>query len=39
MLIIEHRYYGYSQPFGNWDLENLRYHTTENALADIATFL
>lgn len=39
MLIIEHRYYGYSQPFGNWDLENLWYHTTENALADIAFFL
>jgi len=39
MLIIEHRYYGYSQPFKTWDLSNLSYLTTENALADIALFL
>lgn len=39
MLILEHRYYGYSQPFGDWELKNLEYLTAENALADIALFL
>jgi len=39
MLILEHWYYGYSQPFNDWELENMRYLTVENALADIALFL
>lgn len=29
LLALEHRYYGYSQPFDSWDTENLRYLTTE----------
>ena len=36
MYVLEHRYYGESQPFSSWDTANLRYLTVENALADIA---
>ena len=39
MIILEHRYYGASQPFDNWSVENLKYLTINNALADIANFL
>jgi pimeloyl-ACP methyl ester carboxylesterase len=39
MLILEHRYYGFSQPFNNWKLDNLKYLTINNALADIALLL
>jgi serine protease 16 len=39
MLVLEHRYYGESQPFNNWKTENLKYLTVNNALADIAYFL
>ncbi len=39
MLVLEHRYYGYSQPFEDWRLENLKYLTINNALADMAHFL
>ena len=39
MLVLEHRYYGESQPFDSWKTENLRYLTVENALADIAVFI
>lgn len=38
-LILEHRYYGESQPFADWSTENLKYLTIENALADTAIFL
>jgi hypothetical protein len=40
MLInIEHRYYGQSQPVENWTTENLKYLTSEQALADLAYFI
>jgi pimeloyl-ACP methyl ester carboxylesterase len=39
MLVLEHRYYGKSQPFEDWSVPNLRYLNIENALADIAAFL
>ena len=39
LIALEHRYYGISQPFGNLTMENLRYLSTEQALADIAYFL
>jgi len=29
LLALEHRYYGKSQPFDNWDTENLRYLDSE----------
>ena len=38
-LVLEHRYYGESQLFDDWSVENLRYLTIENALADTAMFL
>lgn len=39
-LVLEHRYYGESQPFtSDWSTENLKYLNVENALADIAMFL
>ena len=36
---LEHRYYGASQPFENWETENLEFLTSEQALADIAAFI
>ena len=38
-VVLEHRYYGDSQPFPDWSLENLRHLTVDNALADIAVFI
>ena len=38
-LVLEHRYYGESQPFDDWSVESLKYLTVENALADTAMFL
>ncbi|PYH94367.1 extracelular serine carboxypeptidase [Aspergillus ellipticus CBS 707.79] len=37
-LILEHRYYGESFPFANLTTENIRFLTTEQALADYAYF-
>ena len=37
-LILEHRYYGWSQPFDNVTVESLRFLDTEQALADTAYF-
>ncbi|ODA82252.1 hypothetical protein RJ55_00759 [Drechmeria coniospora] len=37
-LILEHRYYGTSFPTANLTFENLRFLTTEQALADTAYF-
>ncbi|OOF90057.1 hypothetical protein ASPCADRAFT_11022 [Aspergillus carbonarius ITEM 5010] len=37
-LILEHRYYGESYPFANLTTENIRFLTTEQALADYAYF-
>jgi len=39
MLALEHRFYGASQPFANLSTENLRYLSSQQALADAATFL
>jgi len=41
VLVLEHRFYGASQPFGNdsWSIENLRYLTINLALADLAYFI
>ena len=38
-MLLEHRYYGVSQPFDTWETKNLRYLTVDNALADIAAFI
>lgn len=37
-LIIEHRYYGDSFPVVNFTTDNLRWLTTDQAIADIAYF-
>lgn len=39
LLVLEHRFYGDSQPFGDWSLDSLRYLSSEQALADLAYFL
>eukprot|EP00163_Fabomonas_tropica_P020963 TRINITY_DN368_c0_g1_i1.p1 TRINITY_DN368_c0_g1~~TRINITY_DN368_c0_g1_i1.p1 ORF type:complete len:512 (-),score=87.81 TRINITY_DN368_c0_g1_i1:1020-2555(-) len=38
LVVLEHRFYGKSQPFHAWTTENLRYLTTEQVLADVAEF-
>ena len=38
IAILEHRYYGDSQPFKRLTSENLRYLTVENALEDLSGF-
>jgi len=38
-IIIEHRYYGVSSPTPNYSTENLKYLSSEQALADAAFFL
>ncbi|KAJ0419892.1 serine carboxypeptidase S28-domain-containing protein [Aspergillus carlsbadensis] len=37
-VILEHRYYGESYPFENLTVENIRFLSTEQALADYAYF-
>jgi hypothetical protein len=39
LFIIEHRFYGESQPTADWSVENLALLTAQQALADIANFL
>lgn len=39
LMSLEHRFYGSSQPFDNWDTKNFSKLTTEQALADVAGFL
>ena len=39
LFVLEHRFYGDSQPFGDWSLDSLRYLSSEQALADLAYFL
>lgn len=39
LISLEHRYYGDSQPFDSWTVENFQYLTSEQALADTAHFI
>ncbi len=38
-VVLEHRYYGESQPVPDWTNENLRFLTEDQALADTAFFV
>ena len=38
-MVLEHRFYGDSQPFDTWELENFGYLNSEQALADLAYFI
>ena len=38
-MVLEHRFYGDSQPFDTWDLKNFAYLNSEQALADLAYFI
>ncbi len=38
MFLIEHRFYGDSQPFPDLSTPNLQFLSSEQALADAATF-
>jgi hypothetical protein len=37
--VVEHRMYGKSQLFDDWEVENLKLLTAEQALADLANFI
>ena len=37
-VLIEHRYYGYSNPFSNLSVESLRFHTIQQAIDDLEYF-
>lgn len=39
LYVVEHRYYGDSQPEADWTVENLALLTSEQALADFAYFI
>lgn len=39
LAVIEHRFYGASQIFDNWDSENLKLLSSEQALSDLAYFI
>ena len=39
LLVLEHRFYGETQPFDDWSLENLAYLSSQQALSDLAYFL
>lgn len=36
---VEHRFYGKSQPFEYWSVENLKYLKADQALADLNNFV
>jgi hypothetical protein len=38
-MVLEHRYYGASQPFPDWSSANLKYLTVEQSLADLDEFI
>jgi len=38
-VVLEHRFYGFSQPFANLSTESLSYLTVEQALEDLAYFI
>ncbi|KAH9839143.1 peptidase S28 [Rhodofomes roseus] len=37
-IVIEHRYYGLSNPYNNLSVESLKYHTIEQAVNDLEYF-
>ena len=39
VYMVEHRYYGYSRPTPDQSTENLKYLSSEQALADLAVFI
>lgn len=39
VLILEHRYYGASQPFNDWSVDSFKYLTVQQALDDTAYFV
>ena len=39
LVALEHRFYGDSVPYGNFELSNLKYLSSEQALADLAYFI
>lgn len=39
MVVLEHRFYGKSQPFADLSTPNLRYLTSQHAVADMANFI
>ncbi len=38
VVVLEHRYFGKSQPFDDMTVDNLKYLTFENAIEDLANF-
>ena len=38
-MVLEHRYYGDSQPFDDWALDNMVYLSSEQGMADLARFI
>jgi hypothetical protein len=38
-MVLEHRYYGSSQPFEDWSFKNLKYLNSSQALADMDYFI
>ena len=39
LTVLEHRYYGESQPFPDWSIDNLKWLSSKQALADMADFI
>lgn len=39
LYVLEHRFYGESQPFLDWSAYHLRWLSSEQAMADLAYFL
>jgi len=37
-IVLEHRYYGYSNPYDNLSVESLQYHTIQQAIDDFEYF-
>ncbi|PCH36001.1 peptidase S28 [Wolfiporia cocos MD-104 SS10] len=37
-IVLEHRYYGYSNPYNNLSVASLQYHTIQQAIDDLAYF-
>lgn len=37
-IVLEHRYYGYSNPYNNLSVASLKYHTIQQAIDDLAYF-